>query len=442
MGKRKTKPKISKVLIYQVLAKVLNRTLAGEDLGNIYHLAAPADGVFKPLVVISPDDPDIVKYVPETAVAADLIKYCETTLADHDDYQLTAREALACVDYWAMSTPPAKAPKAFAWPDEKGLAFTRLPWHPVADRIAPTWELILQRMSNAEAFKAWIGSLFDEQSYMQQYVWLHGKGNEGKGCINRFLMKVFGPAYCSKQPKERGDKFWTHELLGKRLVVFPDCNDQAFVTSGMFKSLTGGDPIPVEAKGEMSYTTRLNAKYLVFSNEKPCLSSELADRRRIIYCEIGARVTADDNLFEQRLWEEGGVFLGQCAKAYQKTIGGVIESDNEAIGDWIETVEMTHAEIFDFYFEKDPLDTDSQQRGLWVTPIALQRVLNLAYKSRKSQLDFLSWMEREKGIIKKTVRLTQANTTKLYARLIQKQFLTVVYGNRNVDRSVDGRVDR
>ena len=179
--------------------------------------------------------------------------------------------------------------------DTAPLAFTRLPWH-AADDITPTWDLIISRMSNADAFTAWVGSLFDETSYQQQYVWLHGKGNEGKGCINRFLMRVFGPAYCAKQPKERGDKFWTHDLLGKRLVVFPDCNDSAFVASGLFKSMTGGDPIPVEAKGEMAYTTRLAAKYLIISNERPDLSSETADRRRIIYCEMTGRDDAEAHL--------------------------------------------------------------------------------------------------------------------------------------------------
>ena len=154
-------------------------------------------------------------------------------------------------------------------------------------------------------------------SYMQQYVWLHGKGNEGKGSLNRFLQRVFGPAYCSKQPNESGDKFWTHELLGKRLVVFPDCNDQKFVTSGLFKSMTGGDPVAVEAKGEMSYTTRLNAKYLVLSNEKPQISSEKADKRRIIYCEIAPREDLIDLNFEARLWDEGGAFLGKCWSLYQ-----------------------------------------------------------------------------------------------------------------------------
>ena len=70
----------------------------------------------------------------------------------------------------------------------------------------------------------------------------------------------------------------------------------------------------------------------------------------------------------------------------------------------------------------------------------LQRVLNLAYKSRKQQLDFLSWLEREKGIKKVTVRVDKFNTPKLYAGLVQKQFMTVVGGNRFVDRGVDPNV--
>lgn len=374
-----------------------------------------------------------------TTVAADILRYCVNNLGADDQFQLTAEESHSCAKFWSYLSPPVKAPKPFAWPGDSGLAFTRLPWLP-SHGETPTWNRIFERMSNAEAFMTWIGSLFDETSYQQQYVWLHGKGNEGKGCINRFLMRVFGPAYCAKQPKERGDKFWTHELMGKRLVVFPDCNDQALVASGLFKSMTGGDPIPVEAKGEMAYTTRLNAKYLIISNERPSISSETADKRRIIYCEISPRVGAemDDEGFETRLWEEGGAFLGRCLAMYQKTAGKPIACDSSLIADWVETVEMEFSEVFDFYFE---VDTTNAEKGLWATGETVQRALKLAYKSPKSRHEFLSWMERVKGITRRSVKFPDNKVAKLYIGLCHKNYISVVDGNRSGRRSVDTKVD-
>ncbi len=400
-------------------------------MGTAYFITKPAKGIYKALATISPTDPEIVEHVPLAEVASALVQYCEAHLGANEDYQLTAREADEAVRCWAYGAPGRPAPKSFAWPGDKGLAFTRLPWLPAVAE-APTWEKIIGRMTNADAFCAWVGSLFDEKSYLQQYVWLYGKGNEGKGAINRFLARIFGPAYCSKQPRERGDKFWTHELLGKRLVVFPDCNDESFITSGLFKSMTGGDPVPVEAKGEMAYTTRINAKYLVISNSKPNLSSETADRRRIIYCEMRPRPEEQDEPgFEDRLWEEGGNFLGICQNFYESTGGRRIACDDDDMLDWINTVEGDYAEVFDHYFSVDELFTKEAvdaKKHLWATPLGVQRVLKAAFKSRKDQLKFLSWMEREKGIFKRTVRFDNAEFPKLYAGLIAKPFLELLDG--------------
>lgn len=373
---------------------------------------SPAEGIFKPISIISDNDPEIVKLIPPSVVAAHLVKALAKGKSSLD--MLTARDADHAIAYWLYVTPPVPPPRPFAWPGESGLAYARLPWKAEAGEI-PTWERILGRMSNRHAFMAWIGSLFDEKSYEQQYVWIHGKGLEGKGAINRFLRSVFGPAYCTKQPPNRwGDKFWTHELLGKRLVVFPDCDDTSFVATGLFKSLTGGDPVTVEGKGEMAYTTKLNAKYMLFSNERPSLSSDVADRRRIIYCEIEPRSKDDpvDVDFEGKMWIEGGAFLGKCIEAYSPTAGQAIKTDDESIGEWIETVEMNFAETFDFYF----IETDDKAK--WLTGEQLQRTIRWKLKSRKEQIAFISWLERVKGIKRQTV--DKGGSVKKYKRLCHK----------------------
>lgn len=417
-------PKLAKALLHQALAKVINRTSGTKvPLGTTYYVTSPVEGIFRPLVAAQ-TDPDVVRYVPQSSVAADILRYCGKELASNDQYQLTAREADAVVAYWLYDTAAVPEPKPFSWPGETGLTFTRLPWHPHTGTM-PTWDRILSRVSNCEAFLAWVGSLFDESSYLQQYVWMYGDGLRGKGCINRFLEKVFGPAYASKQPREGGDKFWTHGLIGKRLVVFPDCDDVRFITSGLFKSMTGGDPVTVEAKGEMAYTARLKAKYLVLSNEKPNISSDFADNRRIIYCEVGARedaAAAVGSGFEEELWEQGGAFLGRCAEAYRRHSAGPILADVIAIKEWVEDVEMPFEEVFDFYFTKDEkVGTPDEMKGLWCTPIALQRVLRQEYKQRKPQLEFLAWLAREKKIKKEAVWIDKDNNPFLYKGLLPKQ---------------------
>lgn len=388
--------------------------------GNSYCVTQPAPGAVQVLRVVD----EIATIVPIEAVAMDIVKYCKDNLQASPDYQMTKKDAEEAAKTWSYGIEPVPAPKMFSWPGETGLTFTKLPWHPVPGPC-PTWDGLMARMSNRVAFQAWIWSLFDENSYLQQYVWIHGKGNDGKGCVNRFLAKIFGPAYCSKQPKERGDKFWTHELLGKRITVFPDCNDSVFVTSGFFKSLTGGDPMGVEAKGKMGYTVRFNSKYLILSNERPDLSSEIADTRRIIYCEIESRKeneSRDDSDYEEALWKEGGAFLSQCRDHYFNTgcVRQPIPTDGLAVASLIETNEMQLEEIFHFNFYLDEKNWQD-----WIEPIDLQKRLNLNFKSRKMQILFLSFIERRFGVVKTPVRLDKDRVVKRYQYLVGKPIIDV-----------------
>jgi phage/plasmid-associated DNA primase len=162
---------------------------------------------------------------------------------------------------------------------------------------------------------------------------MYGQGKDGKGTLNRFLARVFGGAFCAKTPPAKGDKFWTFGLIGKRLVSFADCDDTKFVASGLFKSLTGGDPMPVEAKKQMAFTYMPVAKYLFFSNRKPEISSERSDQRRIIYCEFKPADVVDEAGFQERLWEEGGAFLTNCIVKYAEAHRepGPIICENEKI---------------------------------------------------------------------------------------------------------------
>lgn len=397
-------PKLTKALLHQTLAKVINRTSTAQaPLGTTYYVTSPNHGVFKALMGTDPLDPDIVGYVPRRMVAADILRYCERELSQNDQYQLTARDADGVADYWAYGTQPVPEPQPFSWPGESGLSFTRLPWHPVVG-TTPTWDLFLNNMSNVGAFKIWVGSLFDMASYAQQYVWIRGGGSDGKGALNRFMSKVFGPAYVVKYPPSKEARFWTGNLIGKRLVVFPDCNDQNFITSSLFKSLVGADPVSIEEKNGPEYTTCLKAKYLVLSNNPPEISSEVSDKRRIIYCEMTAGDAAPDSTYEEKLWEEGGAFLGNCIAAYKaEPAWGMIPSVATELDSVIEDTEIDFHVVFDNYFEKCKNTTNKCPDC--TSPSNFQNALNLAFKSRESRLRFTQWLAREHKVKKTMQRL-------------------------------------
>ncbi len=192
-----------------------------------------------------------------------------------------------------------------------------MPWDPEPGPT-PTWDDLLSRASAPEALCAYLGSLFVDASDRQQYLWIYGEGNDGKGSLFRFLHRCFGVAFGNEYVPEGKDKFWTAGLLNKRIVIFPDCNEYGFITTGLFKSLTGGDPVRMEFKGKQSFTALINTKFIYGSNERPKISGERSDLRRLIYCEMKSWVGDADSNYESRLWDEGGAFIHKCLEAYKK----------------------------------------------------------------------------------------------------------------------------
>lgn len=402
MSETSRKKRPPKVLAYQKIARIVNGKLSRSPAFTSRHYVTEMMAGYYEVLRQLGDDPDIVGIVTRSALASGIVKYSARYLSADVSCQLTAKEADSCVDYWCYETAPVATPRCFAWPEETGLAYTRLPWKPTTG-WAPTWDGIMTRMSNRQAFKAWIGSLFDEKSGLQQYIWLMGDGNDGKGSVTRFLAKIFGTAYCAKKPPTPGDKFWTHGLLGKRLVVFPDCDDNKFIGSGLFKSLTGGDDIPIEAKGKMAYSTKLTAKYLVLSNERPVISPTHANLRRIIYCEMKARKDqANTRVFEEQLWAEGGAFLGQCIDLYKSAGSDTYEivAKRGEIMKWASEGDDYFEMIFNRHFE-----VDKKAKSDWLPGTQIR--IRLAKKDpgwdttitdEDKVRKFLRWLERAKGV--------------------------------------------
>lgn len=383
-----------------------------------YEVLEPAPGT---RLVLHIDDDEVASVVPKSAVRQDLIDFVQNYSVSLAGpwFLRTHKNGQAVIDLWMDSATPiaSEAIKMTRWKSEPGLTYRRLPWDQ-GGHECPTWEGVLGRMTNNQAFIDWIGSLLVEDSSLHGYVWLYGPGGDGKGAINRFLAKVFGQAYRSKQPpaanKGSVDKFWTYGILGARLVVFPDCDNASFTTGGLFKSLTGGDPVDVEAKGSMSFTTIFNAKYLIISNEKPTISSEKSDLRRIIYCEMESPPATDPG-FEKRLWEEGGAFLTQCLEHYLARYQDrrAIEPDAEATANLISDNEQYLEDFFNEYFYLDenasclPAQIGRATRDVWGN-------------SRKHHIAFLNWLKRRHGIASKACKVNGKTVRQLHGLAASK----------------------
>lgn len=312
------------------------------NIGKKYYVTEPEYGIRK---ILMEHKKGTVCYVSEDCVVSDILNF---TKNDHR-FGFTYQNAKDAMKYWLYTAEIIKEPKIVKMKSEDGLCFHRLDFDPDPLIETPLFDLFLKRTSNSEALKCFIGSVFIEESDRQQYVWLYGQGMNGKGTLLRFLDKCLGISYFSTEPPTRDDKFWNYNLIGKRLVAFPDINNCYFPASQKFKMLSGGDKIPVEPKGKQAYNIQPTCKFIFASNERPEISSQKSDLRRSIFCEIG-EIEKVESGFENKLWLEASGIIGKCIKTYKENC-----PENEPIEvekDGLDLLASENAGVFEFIISK------------------------------------------------------------------------------------------
>jgi Family of unknown function (DUF5906) len=301
---------------------------------------------------------------------------------------------------------------------EPGYCWSRLPWD-LTKAETPTFDELMGRISNATALMQWIGGLLEPYSDRQTYTWIFGNGGDGKGALARFLAATFGPSYAAEDAESANSRFWTHGLIGKRLVVFSDHEDTKFVTSGKGKSLTGGDLIRVEEKQGKVGSMTLNCFLMFLSQNKPAITGKAADTRRAICCGIDKLPEGvdriDTEVYDQKLWSEGSGFLWKCREAYRtmKRVGRGFDLDHTILADIVRENEMAFDAFFDTYFEKVKHDINKIQRDQqYVSTTDFQTILKGCgrWETNKTQTPFKEWLDRVMGIKTEKIRLEDGST--------------------------------
>ncbi len=288
-------------------------------------------------------DEKVLRGVSPQRIIDQITKY--VSLLNKPGTALSPTDVSLAHKHWASFTPSFKETIYSVLEKSKpGYTYHRLEFDFINTNSlaeAPLFAEMMARTTNAEALCAFIGSLFIEGSNKQQYAWIYGEGNNGKSSLVRLLKKVMADSARSEAPPGRDDKFWTAGLLDKRLVYFPDCNYGGFITTDLFKRLTGDDDIRIEEKNKPSYSASLSAKYLFLGNEKPVFESKAADLRRVIFCKIDPIEGDPDPAYESRLWEEAPVVFGYCLNKYHELCprNGVIPTDLGEVGEIAEGTE-------------------------------------------------------------------------------------------------------
>lgn len=351
-------------------------------------------------IIYQENDGGVVSMISDEKAIGLVSKFCqENCKYEHGMEKINYAHAGVMFKMWRARAPKLPPVADVLQLSQPGLTLSRLPFDFKTEASVldcPLFSELMSRTTNAEAFMVWIGSLFDPEAYAQQYVWVRGEGGDGKSTLLDILHEVFGTAGFGTRPPS-SERFWTINLVGKRLVVFSDCNNAGFVRSGLFKSLTGGDAIEVEIKNGPCFNVKMRAKYIFSSNKRPRISSEAADMRRIIYCEVAPHAGLEDVHYKRKMAAELPWILGLCWDLYREKCGSGyrIKSDNAQALELAASTEEKHELLFDLYFE-EASNTE------YINISTIQQIFKeRGINCNKEQSDFYEYIERAYGVTRK-----------------------------------------
>lgn len=420
-----------KAVIYRHIAAVVEREsfpspIAGTPFGPRFVAVKRRGSVHKVILEVD-ESTGICMEVPITRVAEAILCYSMRDVFHVPGYELTPNDATQASGTWIAIARVIEMPRQLRFASDPGLCFSRVSFDPVPGPT-PIFDELFSRMSNALAVKAWIGSLFIDESYLQQFVWIKGRGGDGKGSLCRVLKRIFQDSCLVKQsvPDSKADKHWAVPFFGKRLVCFSDCTEPRAPMSREIRGLTGGDPLWADRKGKDGFDFDSVCKVLFAANCYPQLSGLPADDRRTILACMGVRDSPliPDARYEERLWLEAPAFIAECLAVYQRLCpshGEIAQTE-----DGLQLRELVssqgHEEFEAFFDEHFNLVTGTNvAREHQVTPNELQRRLSMRWgTTRAPKLAFVQWMADAKGVHKRR----EKNGTKVswhYAGITAKE---------------------
>lgn len=409
-----TPPKPKLATLQEIVVESLNRTslrtLKEEPDVNLA-LFEPSKGV-QHFVELQEDG--VCEIVPMSYVTKVIALFVKKVARSIPEYRWEAKEIKGCAALWAMHTPSIEPPAPVRFKSDPGLCLHRLPFD-IAPGASPVFDEMMKRMNNAEAVMAWTASLFIEDSYMQQYLWNYGIGNDSKSSLAewlRWLMGMDKAVTIQYEIPRLSNKHWAMPLLNKRLVIYPDFDDYKSMSSGLVRALTSGAPVLADPKGKEAFTAQLTCKHLFVSNQRPNLSSLKADKRRIILTRH-ATTEAFNPKYLDALKAESGAFLAKCFDVYYRLCPNhgpipISDESQEDLDNWVSTIEQE----YEVFFEKNFRCSSTRH----VLAADLEERMANNWTRRSSKLSFVSWLERTHNIRKSRERVEGSPNPKMLYR--------------------------
>lgn len=356
-------------------------------------------------------------------------KWNQTLLGKFADYRVTTSslQAITKAVFFNLPEIPLTEIKPFAFANDMSLAFHRCDFDPEPGDT-PTFDEFLSRTSDPNVVKAFVGSIFVNESYLEQYLFMRGHGGDGKGSLIDSLATAFGErSFRSVTTAPSGDstRFFAKGCQGKRFVAFPDLSDLGFLESDVMKAITGGDRIDLEGKGKDAKTGTLHCKVLVGSNSRAAFKYSLATKRRILPIDVAkADVTTgqrnDD--YKQAMIAEAPYIIHKCLTFYNEHYPNhneiVLTPEKDENGDDVEAnsavwdhTESFIDEILEKHFRVDTVCQDGSILPRARVPVFLFHDIladNYAQNMRFLNLqvtDIYRFLDQKFGVFRKVARV-------------------------------------
>lgn len=323
--------------------------------------------------------------VSEKFVASLLRRYVRNLSGKQRKYNLTLSSLIDVVDEWKrLYIHRTELPRAVGFLSDKDLCLNRLPYDPIMidrselEKKAPIFSDYLSRMTNAEAFAARVGSIFDTTAHRKQALWLKGATNSGKSRLVEIICKMVGDSHVVMSGSTLEEKYWKARVVGKRIMVVNETRAN-FLRTEDFKHITGDKIHMVREMHRDPYQCILEPILFFFSNHAPEVPNDDPLTERIIACDISV-IPPERRLNESAviaaIEPEFPYIAGYCIGEWNKVPAGrEIPSSKEVLTKAVESYESSYLDFIANYLELQPEDRDFSKPRFYAQLTHIQKLM-------------------------------------------------------------------
>lgn len=173
-------------------------------------------------------------------------------------------------------------------PSEPAMAYFDL--NSISEGPTPDFDGFMESIhpSCRDSLMAAIYGTFFAGCRLNQYVWIHGEGGDGKSSLLNAIAKYAGDRLaCSLNSSDMKSEFGLENTVGKRVVIMSDVKTGLSVKSALIHNLTGHDLVSINRKNKPIISVRLNPIVWIAANDAPDVNFDNRNEaRRCLYIKM------------------------------------------------------------------------------------------------------------------------------------------------------------